>query len=180
MKAATAIRRALFAAGFAAVPAVTLAQINDSIRGKPSEANHFIETPEGWVHPMTPWGDPDIQATLDMMQASRVPLERCADSYRPGAEPCDMSMRWWPEDVFNARMEEYRNQVDRYAELMARDLAAAMRAGFQANRIPQAQTNLMVDPPDGDRKSTRLNSSHVKISYAVFCLKKKKHNSKKT
>src|SRR5690606_39845745 len=26
-----------------------------------------------------------------------------------------------------------------------------------------------------DRKSTRLNSSHVKISYAVFCLKKKNH-----
>src|SRR6266496_6303321 len=39
----------------------------------------------------------------------------------------------------------------------------------------------------GDRKSTRLNSSHVEISYAVFCLKKKKkivgdptiHNTKK-
>src|SRR5690606_41909449 len=29
---------------------------------------------------------------------------------------------------------------------------------------------------DLDRKSTRLNSSHVKISYAVFCLKKKKWN----
>src|SRR5690606_40839700 len=28
-----------------------------------------------------------------------------------------------------------------------------------------------------DRKSTRLNSSHVKISYAVFCLKKKKKNN---
>src|SRR5690606_2127690 len=28
-----------------------------------------------------------------------------------------------------------------------------------------------------DRKSTRLNSSHVKSSYAVFCLKKKKHTS---
>src|SRR5690606_40319368 len=28
-----------------------------------------------------------------------------------------------------------------------------------------------------DRKSTRLNSSHVKISYAVFCLKKKKEQS---
>src|SRR5437868_12519813 len=28
---------------------------------------------------------------------------------------------------------------------------------------------------DGDRKSTRLNSSHVSISYAVFCLKKKKN-----
>src|SRR5690606_40384954 len=28
---------------------------------------------------------------------------------------------------------------------------------------------------ESDRKSTRLNSSHVKISYAVFCLKKKKY-----
>src|SRR3712207_7664928 len=29
-----------------------------------------------------------------------------------------------------------------------------------------------------DRKSTRLNSSHANISYAVFCLKKKKHDNK--
>src|SRR5438876_6641966 len=33
---------------------------------------------------------------------------------------------------------------------------------------------------DRDRKSTRLNSSHPSISYAVFCLKKKKHQKKKT
>src|SRR5690606_26739000 len=33
---------------------------------------------------------------------------------------------------------------------------------------------LMCFSPVVDRKSTRLNSSHVKISYAVFCLKKKK------
>src|SRR5687768_17896845 len=32
----------------------------------------------------------------------------------------------------------------------------------------------------GDRKSTRLNSSHGYISYAVFCLKKKKKKKKKT
>src|SRR5437868_8137974 len=31
---------------------------------------------------------------------------------------------------------------------------------------------------EGDRKSTRLNSSHVSISYAVFCLKKKKKKKK--
>src|SRR5436305_11428104 len=31
-------------------------------------------------------------------------------------------------------------------------------------------------PGPPDRKSTRLNSSHVRISYAVFCLKKKKTN----
>src|SRR5256886_12015440 len=33
-------------------------------------------------------------------------------------------------------------------------------------------------PPNPDRKSTRLNSSHSQISYAVFCLKKKKKNTK--
>src|SRR5688572_32496146 len=32
------------------------------------------------------------------------------------------------------------------------------------------------DEGHGDRKSTRLNSSHSQISYAVFCLKKKKKN----
>src|SRR5690606_39325694 len=32
-------------------------------------------------------------------------------------------------------------------------------------------------PPARDRKSTRLNSSHVKISYAVFCLKKKNEHA---
>src|SRR3712207_6867201 len=32
-----------------------------------------------------------------------------------------------------------------------------------------------VERPGADRKSTRLNSSHANISYAVFCLKKKKH-----
>src|SRR5437660_6924639 len=37
-----------------------------------------------------------------------------------------------------------------------------------------------VDDPLRDRKSTRLNSSHVAISYAVFCLKKKKKNNNTT
>src|SRR5262245_64176751 len=33
-------------------------------------------------------------------------------------------------------------------------------------------------PPTGDRKSTRLNSSHLGISYAVFCLKKKRRKER--
>src|SRR5258708_3162403 len=37
--------------------------------------------------------------------------------------------------------------------------------------------NKLVFDLDQDRKSTRLNSSHQIISYAVFCLKKKKKNS---
>src|SRR5256885_5074082 len=41
--------------------------------------------------------------------------------------------------------------------------------------MPLAQTSRIPSPPPlTDRKSTRLNSSHLVISYAVFCLKKKK------
>src|SRR5207302_779559 len=53
------------------------------------------------------------------------------------------------------------------------------RNGTVMSRVPREITaqalssNLQLD-----RKSTRLNSSHVKISYAVFCLKKKKKKSK--
>src|SRR5688572_32383668 len=39
-------------------------------------------------------------------------------------------------------------------------------------------SKVIVAAPVGDRKSTRLNSSHSQISYAVFCLKKKKKNKK--
>src|SRR5690606_41962339 len=41
------------------------------------------------------------------------------------------------------------------------------RAAVEADALGERLLEL------GDRKSTRLNSSHVKISYAVFCLKKK-------
>src|SRR5690606_39449921 len=41
-------------------------------------------------------------------------------------------------------------------------------------------TLTLSEPSQVDRKSTRLNSSHVKISYAVFCLKKKKKARKDT
>src|SRR5437868_10455596 len=37
-------------------------------------------------------------------------------------------------------------------------------------------TAIVIGVPKTDRKSTRLNSSHVSISYAVFCLKKKNKN----
>src|SRR5690606_40156122 len=42
----------------------------------------------------------------------------------------------------------------------------------------EASTANLVEAADLDRKSTRLNSSHVKISYAVFCLKKKNNTQR--
>src|SRR5258707_4589367 len=50
---------------------------------------------------------------------------------------------------------------------------------FHVNGVPVGAYTLRADAPDShghsDRKSTRLNSSHANISYAVFCLKKQKH-----
>src|SRR5690606_11764591 len=126
------------------------AQINDSIRGEPSEANHFIATPEGWEHPMTPWGEPDIRAKLDMMQASRVPLERCASSYRFGAPPCDMDKKWLTEEEYQAALEQWAGRVDVSRQaLLDGDVALSLRTGLVDPNIPQRQTNLIVDPPNG-------------------------------
>src|SRR3712207_8499953 len=56
-------------------------------------------------------------------------------------------------------------------------LSAAIETTDRASYFPGAGKvfiKLIADKPTGDRKSTRLNSSHANISYAVFCLKKKK------
>src|SRR3712207_8333585 len=65
---------------------------------------------------------------------------------------------------------------------------ADQRPGQEAVPVPgRAAAGERLQPADGpqpqpgeDRKSTRLNSSHANISYAVFCLKKKKDHNKKT
>src|SRR5438874_6737681 len=50
------------------------------------------------------------------------------------------------------------------------------RSLFECWMAVAADWDQLTRVPFGDRKSTRLNSSHVEISYAVFCLKKKKEN----
>src|SRR5437899_4502846 len=59
--------------------------------------------------------------------------------------------------------------ADRIAELNAYGLP-----GFRIRINARIVASAKRDPKTGDRKSTRLNSSHLGISYAVFCLKKKK------
>src|SRR5690554_7618035 len=45
----------------------------------------------------------------------------------------------------------------------------------EAGELMLKRANFLLD--EADRKSTRLNSSHVRISYAVFCLKKKRKST---
>src|SRR5438876_10687597 len=68
-----------------------------------------------------------------------------------------------------------------------RSLMVGIRERLRRNRrhgaAESAQSSLRQEPASRvlfeDRKSTRLNSSHPSISYAVFCLKKKKTKKKK-
>src|SRR5438034_4490807 len=50
-------------------------------------------------------------------------------------------------------------------------------APVEARSTPSTRLPTVHPFPKIDRKSTRLNSSHTVISYAVFCLKKKKHST---
>src|SRR3712207_8525099 len=81
-----------------------------------------------------------------------------------------------------------RSTLFPYTTLFRSDLLALGRPLNVADRDrdPRARGELEADPLDvvdelrrlggaKDRKSTRLNSSHANISYAVFCLKKKKY-----
>ena len=135
----------------AAAAAVFVATIQgQSILGPPSEANHFIETPKGWVHPKTPWGEPDIQATLNMMQAAGVPLERCASSQRFGGPPCDMNKKWLTEEELNQRIATARGRGDLGRQLIEKgEFGRALLTGVTDLATPQRQTTLIVDPPTG-------------------------------
>src|SRR3712207_7906335 len=56
-------------------------------------------------------------------------------------------------------------------------VALFRRWAGDAGTVHAARRSALCRAAEQDRKSTRLNSSHANISYAVFCLKKKKNNS---
>src|SRR6266487_5980105 len=81
--------------------------------------------------------------------------------------------------LVDERKEQERALVDG-------DLAPVHGHALQVPRTARSSEGIADEPRDqrehpggGDRKSTRLNSSHPSISYAVFCLKKKKKNTTK-
>src|SRR3989475_5627034 len=69
-------------------------------------------------------------------------------------------------------------RLPRIIEFAGRLQEPALREGFTtlATHL-DAEVRSQVARALGDRKSTRLNSSHSQISYAVFCLKKKKRQT---
>src|SRR5690554_3846135 len=112
---------------------------------------------------------------------------------RPEAPRVEVQERVWPIAVTQVSPQTARptltlygrieapDQVHAAAPINGRILRVSVRDG---DRVDAGALLVQFDPRDleprleraraEDRKSTRLNSSHVRISYAVFCLKKKK------
>ena len=148
MRIMQTMRMALLRAAAAGILVVTA--YGQSILGPPSEANHFIETPKGWVHPKTPWGEPDIQANLNMMQAAGIPLERCANATRFGGPPCDMNKAWWTEEEYKQRIVTASGRGDLGRQQIEKgEYGRALLSGVTDPSTPQRQTTLIVDPPNG-------------------------------
>src|SRR5699024_9261210 len=74
----------------------------------------------------------------------------------------DLIMKANEKYLVNTQQQPERGKIyDRNGKVLAED-------------VERYKVVAVVDKKARDRKSTRLNSSHVSISYAVFCLKKKK------
>src|SRR2546422_5328381 len=72
----------------------------------------------------------------------------------------------------------FRSRIDAALDRMA---AEAVAVHHERQRLPGRDADLLLHQVEvRDRKSTRLNSSHGYISYAVFCLKKKNQQSRLT
>src|SRR5690606_40023550 len=93
-----------------------------------------------------------LLSTLSLHDALPILFELAQDRRGVAASHDDIGRLLWLRGDYDAALKELRVALDMRKELGdRRSIALSL-----------------------DRKSTRLNSSHVKISYAVFCLKKKK------
>src|SRR3712207_8451419 len=73
--------------------------------------------------------------------------------------------------LFRSEVLPFQHRIGQHREDVQRD-GDEDEIEDQVMIVGQQVTVRLADPAGEDRKSTRLNSSHANISYAVFCLKK--------
>jgi hypothetical protein len=104
--------------------------------GPPSEANHFVETPKGWAHPKTAWGEPDLTGIWPIAHGLNL-VRSCPRAGGPGggagapgaeATACDPNA----------------------TQALARgNFGAALQGGVVDPTFPERQTSMIVDPGNG-------------------------------
>src|SRR5690606_40350486 len=95
-------------------------------------------------------------------------------------QPADIEKRiyqeWEQAGVFRCGRPERVNAEPYCIVIPPPNVTGSLHMGHALNNTLQDILCRFERMRGKDRKSTRLNSSHVKISYAVFCLKKKNNN----
>src|SRR5690349_22745736 len=92
----------------------------------------------------------------------------------------DTMPRWFPSGFSKAKCGvaplDQASPASKNGEMVVGRYGKLIRpySGTPNSGMRNSALNTPIRLPKRDRKSTRLNSSHVEISYAVFCLKKKK------
>jgi hypothetical protein len=153
----------------------------------PSEANHFIETPKGWAHPKTAWGDPDLTGIWPISHGLNL-VRSCPRAGGPGrggpgggappaapaAPPCDPNniALFKTEPAYTAEVERalgIRKAGDNATQALSRgDFGAALQGGVTDPTFPERQTSMIVEPangklpeftPEGKRRSALMKSS---------------------
>ena len=143
----------------------------------PSEANHFIETPKGWVHPRTAWGDPDLTGTWPIAHGLNL-VRSCPRGGGPGrggpgggaaqaaGAPAPAPPACDPNNIpLFKTAEVYQAEYDRALGIRktgdaatqaiaalatgAGSLGAALQSSASDPTFPERQTSMIVDPPNG-------------------------------
>jgi len=180
-----AAKSLLIFAGAAAVFVVTVQAQSPGVA--PSDANHFIETPKGWVHPKTAWGDPDLTGIWPIAHGLNL-VRSCPRAGGPGgrggapaaaptapaAPPCDPNNipLFKTEAVYTAEVERalgIRKTGDAATQALATgNFGAALQGGVTDPTFPERQTSMIVEPasgklpeltPEGKRRSALMRSS---------------------
>src|SRR5215203_155207 len=110
--------------------------------------------------PFEEWKPDDLEAFYANVCAPRLECPACGKSF------FFLMIRRPPRSTLFPYTTLFRSPDSTSAQAFSR--AVTLWSG------PTASSRSRMRPSTGDRKSTRLNSSHANISYAVFCLKKKK------
>src|SRR5690625_6581660 len=93
-------------------------------------------------------------------------------------KPNEKTILHIPNENSRERTKDKIREVEHILEQLGEWQGTDPVTGFQLIKTKEGRVIKVADLVDEDRKSTRLNSSHVAISYAVFCLKKKKVKDK--
>ena len=143
----------------------TASPLPQPVLGPANESNHFIETPKGWVHPKTAWGDPDLQGVWPI--PGGINLERTCPrgggagrgGGAPGgpaaapAPPCDPNKAFLTAEEFKARTDaaEAAAKVgDASTQALAKgEFGTALLRGVTDPTTPYRQLSTIMDPPNG-------------------------------